>query len=337
MALRLWNMRVLWSLTSALNSRLGFICQPRNFYGAVIWHRKQACSTYVSQSDNINNINIKERSLKILNKLQSKGIYKYCCEKHTAELYQLLLDLGIKSKTIETQILNQPDILGFTIKHWTDICEVFVDNGISSTTILQNIALQPQILKLKPSALRQIILKYREIKVGTHNVLPLINRYPMLYLCPPEHIKKRLELLASLFPPSDLRLLISNNPEVLFNKWEDIMKKIMYIHKEMGLEQPHMTDCSVFTRSLFHIKTRHQFLHRAGLYKFPNLKKDKDSYKINSSLSDIMDTTDKYFANKVAKLSDEEYAVFVSIMEEEEKLLQSDEEDESDEDDILDD
>ncbi|XP_069183826.1 transcription termination factor 4, mitochondrial isoform X4 [Procambarus clarkii] len=322
-----------------LSSLPGFSYQIHNFYDeeVMMYTKKTYCSCSASQLKSENVMGIEARSLKIVKDLQSKGINMYS-EKRIAALYQFLLDLGLESKTIEGQLLETPHLLSFAIKSWTDTCEVFLEHGLSSRTILQNIAVNPQFLQVKPSKLGQTLFKYREIKIGKHNILSLINRYPELFSYKPQQIQKRLGLVSSIFPPTEFKSVIWNNPNILVERWKDVMDKIMYIHTEMGLDQPHLANSKALALSFLEIKTRHQFLYRAGLYKTPNLLRDKQSHKRNHSLSDIMDTNAAYFAKKVARLTEEEYNVFASIMKEEEKLLLSDsEENDSDDSDYDDD
>ncbi|KAG7173135.1 uncharacterized protein LOC121861026 isoform X2 [Homarus americanus] len=324
MALRMWRVRALWIRAAALCPSFGLSYELNSLCSrkTMLYGKLTYCSSYKFQEDIDDKLDVKARSWKIFSELQAKGLHKYS-EKHTASLYQLLLDLGIKSSTIEAQLTATPDILGYSIKNWSDTCEVMVENGLSGINILQSIALYPQLLLVKPSTLRQTLLQYQEITVGKHNLLSLVIRYPALYLFPPRAVKKRMGLLSSMFPPTELKTLIRNNPNILTDKWETISKKIMYIHEEMGLEQPHLAASKALRKPLLHIKTRHQFLYRAGIYKTPNLLRDKQSHKRNASLSDIMDTSDKYFANRVARLTDLEYSVFACMMKEEEELEHS--------------
>lgn len=71
-----------------------------------------------------------------------------------------------------------------------------------------------------------------------------------------------------------------------------------FILQVMGLEQPQIAASQALQKSLLHIKIRHLFLSRAGIYVKPNLLRDKMSYKRNPSLSDITDTSNRFFANR---------------------------------------
>ncbi|XP_027208105.2 transcription termination factor 4, mitochondrial [Penaeus vannamei] len=287
---------------------------------------------YCSVSEIIPNsdLDVKSKSLDISRELQNKGISRFS-EGQIESIYQMLLDLGIKAKTIDSQLVETPDILNYPAEKWNSICEVFVEHGISSYNIFKNIVMYPDLLQHRPSKLRDTLLQYKAITIGKENVLQLIQRYPVLYLVPPRKIKKRLALLNTIFAPAELRPLIRNNPNILCDDWQDVSDKMMYIHTEMGLEQPQISASQALQKSLMHIKTRYLFLSRAGLYVKPNLLRDKMSYRRNPSLSDITDTSNRFFANKVAKLSEEEYKVFSEMIREELDASQSDSDDSEDE------
>ncbi|XP_076058274.1 uncharacterized protein LOC143035287 isoform X2 [Oratosquilla oratoria] len=268
---------------------------------------------------------VKEKSEIILKAVQAKGINKFTHE-HIYNLYYFLSELGVPDKKLIAQLIGTPDLLNFPLSNWEKICSVLVENGVSSQHILENIALYPKLLSFSVGKLRKNLLEYRQMMVGKRSLLDIINRYPIVYVMDPNSIRKRLHLLDSVYPMSSLKLLIKNNPNVLVDPWDEISHKTLYIYQEMGLEQPQISECQVLQHSLMHIQTRHQFLKRAGLYQKPNLAKDKNSYKINPSLADIVETSDKVFANKVAKMTDEEYSVFKLMIEKEERERRENEE-----------
>lgn len=294
---------------------------------------KLFCSETSKEQDHSSFVDVEVQVDKVVNYLCLRTMTQYS-RKQVASLYQLLLDMGIKGETIEAQLLETPDLLGFSHKAWTNICEVMVDNGMPSLLILQSIALQPRLLKLKQSFLHERLLHYRQMRVGKMNILTLVMKHPVLLFTEPSQVRGRLESLTALFPPTTLKSLVQNNPNVLTDGWEDIMAKIMYIHKEMGLEQPHIASTMCLTHSLLHIKTRHLFLFRAGIYKTPNLLRDKQSPSRNHSLRNIMDTSDKHFANRIAQLTVLEYNAFKVMMAAEEQgiddFYDSDDSDEED-------
>ncbi|XP_045135772.1 uncharacterized protein LOC123518816 [Portunus trituberculatus] len=315
--LRMFTARIVWrwGATPLLAPLLPVTSRLASFTHG---REKQFCSVASTEQNDTSLVDVEARVNVVVNDLSVRGITQYP-KAQVMCLYQLLLDLDIKAETIEAQLLQMPHLLCHSHKAWTNTCEVMVENGIPGLRILQSIALYPKFLKIKSSLLQDKLLLYRQMNVGKLNCLSLVIKYPVLLLGEPSHLKNRLDSLYALFPPASLKNLIQNNPNVLLDSWEDIMAKIMYIHEEMGLEQPHIGAARCLKQSLLHIKTRHLFLLRAGLYKTPDLKKDKQSHRRNPSLTDIIDTSDKRFTNRIARLTEQEYGVFKAMMAAEEQ------------------
>lgn len=269
----------------------------------------------------------KKRGFELFKAIQCKGMDSYgYSEKHLTSLYQYLLDIGIKPSSIEAQFLETPDLGKYSLETWKKVCETLVKNGVPSDSVFRNIALCPHLLKFNSNLLEQHVKRYSEMQIGKQSILEIAQRNPQLYMCPPRAIRRQIGMLSALFPPAELKNLIKNNPNILTEDWNTVSEKIMYIHEVMGLEQPHIAASESLQKSLLHLKTRHQFLYRAGLYITPNLLRDKRSDKKNANLSLIMDTSNKYFTNKIARLTDYEYDVFCNIMKEEHDFIASDSE-----------
>jgi hypothetical protein len=71
---------------------------------------------------------------------------------------------------------------------------------------------------------------------------------------------------------------------------------------------------------LQHVKTRHAFLVRAGLF---DSSKGKDGERNpNARLDQIIDTTDNSFCAKFAKLEVDEYSTFCKLFDKELKVVE---------------
>ena len=134
---------------------------------------KRFCSEAKIEQNEPSLVDVDARASVVVNDLCVRGITRYPKEQVTS-LYQLLLDLGIKTGTIEAQLLEMPDLLNYSHKTWTNTCEVMVENGMPSLQILQSIAFHPILLKMKPSLLNDTLLKYRQMNIGKLNVLNFI-------------------------------------------------------------------------------------------------------------------------------------------------------------------
>ncbi|XP_050739925.1 transcription termination factor 4, mitochondrial-like isoform X2 [Eriocheir sinensis] len=235
------------------------------------------------------------------------------------KIFKILLALEISPQTIADQLTETPDLLDHTPKAWRETSSVLADHELPGLKILQSVAMVPDILSVRPETLNQTLTTYRFMSVGRQSVVRHVGRNPMLCLTNPKKVKRKLLTLSQMFPPTEFKLLLKKNPNVLTDPFDDTMAKILYVHEVMGLEQPHIASSRCLRQPLAHLRARHTFLVRAGLYRKPNLLKDKQSHRRNPSLEMIMDTSDRHFANRVARLSTEEYDVFKRMMEEEEE------------------
>ncbi|KAK7013625.1 hypothetical protein SK128_024785 [Halocaridina rubra] len=276
-----------------------------------------------------NEPDMKDKATQIYRVIKSKDP-DVCPESDFIDLYLYLLDFGIKATTVEDQFIETTDLLKHRLDRWTSVMEIFKEHSIPIDLVFRNVVLFPYLLECSLPVLQQNLALYSEMYIGKQSLLSTVQRYPELYFYRPKAVAKRMNMLHSIFPPAELKMVIKNNPNILTENWNSISEKIMYIHKEMGLEQPHIAACECLRKSLIHIKTRHQFLLRAGLYKKPNILRDKGSVRNNHSLSLIMDTSNRSFANKIAKLSEYEYDVFYCMIKEEDELQDAENEDESD-------
>ncbi|CAL4166943.1 unnamed protein product [Meganyctiphanes norvegica] len=235
----------------------------------------------------------------------------------TKSLYQTLVDHGIDSAKVKSQLVETPDLLKYPEIFWKQTFQVFTEFDFTPQKIYQCIVVHPALLRIKPNKLRQNLLELNQIEIGRSSVLKLAKIYPVMYTSNPQQVKKSLRHLSTLFNNPQLKGILKNSPSVIFSPIEETIKKMTYIVEEMGLSQDLVVETKVLSKSLSHIYTRHEFLKRAGLYSKPKLNKDKRSHKKNAPLTLIMDTSDRYFGNKVSHLSHEEYQVFQQIMNEE--------------------
>lgn len=230
-------------------------------------------------------------------------------------LYQTLIDHGIDSAKVKAQLVETPDLIEYPEAFWKQTCQVFAEFGFTPMKIFQCISIHPELLRIKPNRLRQNLLELNQIEVGKSTVLKLAKLYPVLYTTNPHQVRKSLKQLSTIFTTTDLRYILKNSPSIIFVPIEETIQKMTYICEEMGLSQDLAVETKVLSKSMRHIIARHEFLKRAGLYTKPALYRDKASHKKNAPLNLIMDTSDRYFGNKVSQLSYEEYQVFQQMMD----------------------
>jgi len=155
----------------------------------------------------------------------------------------------------------------------------------------------------------------------------------------PQGLSTRKDELKALFRRGEVEKLAYDLPLILTCDWDHLMEKVVYVSHTMGLDQGHILKTDLLGHDILHIKTRHVFLHRAGLYAKPD--RHGVTQIDNPNLDDIMDTPDDIFAEHIAGMPLEEFLAFkdiyraeseVSIWDEEGVAEESDEEESDDED-----
>ncbi|KAG0714138.1 Cytochrome P450 9e2 [Chionoecetes opilio] len=103
---------------------------------------KQFFSAANKEPEDPSLVDVEAQVGKLVSDLCLRGIAQYP-KRQVTSVYQLLLDLGIKTDTIEAQLLEMPDLLGYSHKAWSSTCEVMVENGLPILRILQSIRCNP--------------------------------------------------------------------------------------------------------------------------------------------------------------------------------------------------
>lgn len=128
--------------------------------------------------------------------------------------------------------------------------------------------------------------------------------------CSLDSIKAKIHFLEKVlkFNQHQLRNIILKQPTVLTFGTDSMKSKFAYCYNELNASRSSIARCPrIFQCSLKRIKERHQFLLKVG-----RLKEDMiiDDY----GLGVIVTQTDKYFADKVALSTLEEFNAFTISM-----------------------
>lgn len=125
--------------------------------------------------------------------------------------------------------------------------------------------------------------------------------------------------------------LLMNSPSLIKENDAAIGDRYHYLTSVMRIEVPEIVKSEVFSKSLEELKTRHMFLDRLGLFKPRSIRADPDEPSKNPRLYQIVDSSDKSFATKIARVTLFEWEVFQDLYSKE--LKEADEEiDEEDSD-----
>lgn len=227
---------------------------------------------------------------------------------------------SIDSTELQSLLDQQPALTKYPHTLWQQLQKVLVhDQGFPPNSFVQLVSQQPKLLTLSPSALHKNIEAWRSCQFGERRTQDLLIKYSELILYgDPGHLRHRIAFLQSYVTTSkNVWRLLMSSPDVAFAPELQIKAKFDYLLNVMKVPVPQIIDSDVFVHSLEHLKMRHIFMDRLGLYKKKSKKADEDEKDTNTRLSRIMDSSDKRFATKVCHVTLQEYEVFQELIKRE--------------------
>lgn len=221
--------------------------------------------------------------------------------------------------TANPELQNYP---AHTLKASIDL---FRNQGFSTDSYLRIVNKHPRILTTSPALLCNNLEIWRASQFGERYVQILVTEHPHLLDMKVENkfaeqkIMERLQYLKDYVQTRKnvWRLLVCS-PNVVVDKLSDVEEKRTFFEEVMKVEHTEVAKTTAFSHTMHKIRMRHEFLHRLGVYKPKNPKADPTLKSTNPSLYQILDTTDKRFATKVALVSMEEFEVFQDVFKREE-------------------
>ncbi|XP_059619096.1 transcription termination factor 4, mitochondrial [Phlebotomus argentipes] len=240
-----------------------------------------------------------------------------------------MTDGEINANAIDQTLKLNPKLLEYDLESWRRIVSTFRNQGFPSYMLLPLIVNHPPILHRSAEQINFGLDKWNTSQFGERNIMKLITRYPdLLEISKSEKfISDRIGYLQIYAETrKNVFTMIMNSPCLITDKVHVIDSKIAYLKDTMRVDLSEVLKSEVFSKTYSKIRTRHTFLDRLGVYKQRSYKADARAISTNPKLYQIMDTSDKTFATKIAFVTLEEYEVFEELYARE---LREDEEFES--------
>lgn len=226
----------------------------------------------------------------------------------------------LDSKQLTTVFEARPDLGNYSSENWQELYKTLVhDQGFPNDSFIQILCGQPKLLNTPSSTVVNNIEAWRNCQFGERRLQGLLTKHPELILFGNiKHLRNRVAFIEQFVTtPKNAWRLFMSSPEICFQPLPDIKAKFDYLLDKMRVPVPEVVDSDVFIHSLEHIKTRHIFMDRLGLYKLRSKKADEDEVNQNPRLNKIMDSSDKTFARKLCHVTLEEYEVFQELIKRE--------------------
>ncbi|XP_054262452.1 uncharacterized protein LOC128986238 [Macrosteles quadrilineatus] len=265
--------------------------------------------------------------------VQNTSVYmlKEFSTPHFTLVMDTVKELGFSENEIKSVIQKQPDLLNKTPAVWNNILGSLLDCGLEKKAVVSIINKWPDVLSMKKSDLDKNIGAWLRCNLSTEVIFEIWTMHPSLLQVHYTTVEKRIKQFQIFFETKKgVGKLVLLAPNVIEENFAELFDKLNYLD-ELCTEKSEIISSAVLGHSALHIRTRHEFLIRAGIYKRPGKEFIKKLSK-NPKLIDVVNTSDKDFVSNIARLSMLEYEVFSEMYKKEyEQVSNSDVDSEDDE------
>lgn len=223
---------------------------------------------------------------------------------------------GIDLSDLNETIKETPELINFNDPNlWQSTHDFLKAEGFSPNRFLSMISKYPNVMYKSNDTLQKSMVSWRACQFGEKNVIELLETYPQLLEITdePELIFKTLEFQNYVGNRKNVWRLYMNSPNIIYDKLKISEAKFNYLQNVMKVDASEIVKSAVFSLNLDVIKCRHIFLERLGSYKIRSEKENAAEPSRNPNLSQIMDTSEKRFAVKVAFVTLEEFQAFQDL------------------------
>jgi hypothetical protein len=192
------------------------------------------------------------------------------------------------------------------------------DHGMKLSCILETLKNHENWMLLNRDNINEKFEYFRQMNLSSELTEHIIAGNPVVMSDDMSKIKTNLKEIKTFFTNKQMNKLIAKTPKLLtINDLSSFIYKFTYMYVLMGIKQDAMCTSLVFDFSIDHIRQRHLFLSRSGLYDKPD-KHGLTKVK-NPSLVDIVDTKPKrYFKTCTNGLFDQyDYEAFCNYLNQE--------------------
>ncbi|XP_050078259.1 uncharacterized protein LOC126565154 [Anopheles maculipalpis] len=232
---------------------------------------------------------------------------------------------GVNKANIATLLATVPELTKYTPEQWHRTVRLLSTEGLEQEKMLTIIGGHPSILVRPVEKIAESLHCWRSCQFGDANMKVLVSAHPyLLDYTNHSQLAQRVAFLHSHFETrKNVYRLFLNAPNLVVDDQHTTEAKIVYLMETMRHDVLEVVKSCAFAHDLEHLRCRHTFLERLGLFKPRSLKADKSTPTGNPPVHQITDTSDKRFAVKVAYVTLEEYEVFQELYRRE--LCQEDE------------
>lgn len=235
---------------------------------------------------------------------------------HINAIIQTVKEYAVTEDEVKILMKHQPDLMNTSASSWTSICEALTDDGFLKDDILKVIMNYPQVLTIKKHHITNNLEAWFNTNMEREFYIEIISTHPRFLKLNPSYLVRRFSQLQQYFESRNrVGKMLMSAPNVLEEQEDVLLEKLNYLNN-LCVDPSDIAASGVLAHTPLHIKARHEFLIRCGVYKSPQ-KDYKKSLSKNPKLERIVNTSDFEFATQVAKLTKFEYDVFLEMYEKE--------------------
>lgn len=129
------------------------------------------------------------------------------------------------------------------------------------------VIMNPRLIKMNDTNVESVIGALRTIGLSENQRGHIVRQVPELFNFPPKKITTTFSFLKTWLSKDEVVDLICKSFEILLESEKTLEKKLEYLVKEMSHETKDIVASKALAYPLKHIKMRHEFLVRSGLFK----------------------------------------------------------------------
>lgn len=222
---------------------------------------------------------------------------------------------GINTNLLDLKTLNR---IGLCSNDFlTSLVKNLTQYGIKDKHLCATLETYENWNDLTKDKIEYVWNMFRECSLNNEIYAISLSKNPKIIEIDKKYLTNRLNDFKDFLTRKYLERALVRSPDLLTCNLDLFRYKYSYVFAFMGIEQAEMCSSYVFSHSIEHIRERHIFLLRSGLYDKPN-KKGETKVE-NPKLSFIVDTHLKEFLKLCTKnmFSTDDYSAFSSYLKEE--------------------
>ncbi|XP_071957832.1 transcription termination factor 4, mitochondrial-like [Antedon mediterranea] len=250
------------------------------------------------------------------------------------KLIKLFNDISCDTRNIFGFVSTNPRIVNCS---WVKINDVvtFLDNlGLGGNRVLL-VLNNRNIWTIDVARLSDRSSFLRRVGILEGNLQRLVTKCPQVLTLKKGKLSTVLNLLKdSHFTREQITTIINDSPRIFETNLKETEYLFQYVYFRMGLtDLKQMVQAKLFTYSVEHVRQRHLFLLRLGLYETPNIRSKTSS--VNPKLHIVIDTSPSRFC-KMFKVTSDEFTMFCQELINEESDYSNNDSTDSDSDYVID-